>query len=63
MADRKITTGYVVEPRTVQGDEAFAVMREYLYRGRGSQLVAIYNTKDVADSVASLLNLNKDKEF
>jgi hypothetical protein len=64
MAQGKVTTGYKVEPRTVDGKRIFAVMREYVYRGSpGSQLVTIYSDESVADSIRSTLNVNKGSEY
>jgi hypothetical protein len=46
------------------GWRIYAVMREYLYRGKpGRQLVTIYEDQDTADSVRATLDLNKNKEF
>jgi hypothetical protein len=64
MADAKITTGYVVHPRSYKGGVIYAVMREYTYRGKPSaQLVTIYGDRRTADSIRMLLNENKDKEI
>jgi hypothetical protein len=65
MAQGKVTTGYKVEPRTAnEGKRIFAVMREYLYRGKyGTQLVTIYEDQGVADSISATLNVNKGSEY
>jgi hypothetical protein len=64
MADTKVTTGYAVEPRTANsGERIYAVMRQYLYRGKpGTQLVTIYRDQAIAESVRGTLNLHKNKE-
>lgn len=63
MADTKVTTGYKVEPRTVDGGQIYAVMREYRYRGKyGKQLVTIYQDAAIAEYIRATLDVNKRKE-
>jgi hypothetical protein len=66
MADSKKTTGYIVDVRQVDssGSQVFAVMREYLYRGKyGTQLVTIYKDASVAEHIRATLDINKGREL
>lgn len=63
MAQGKVTTGYGVDPRTVDGKRVYAVMRQYTFRGNaGAQLVTIYSDEITADSVAATLKVSMRRE-